>query len=213
MAQSEEKHSGFSSWLSGKLDQLKIDENIYLNYIISILEGDESRDEKLDILTSILVDTGSSEEFICSCCNEILDNWQTSLSSASEEKKTEKVVENVDQKLARLLESNVRLGETTHACTYTDEQLKIREAILSQYGHGDELEDDYEDDEKDDDLEKNTNASAIHQAEKEKREKAKLENQKKKERDKLEREKQKSTLQEKKEARRKRAQKVEHHRK
>lgn len=37
------------------------------------------------------------------------------------------------------------------------------------------------------DLEKNTNASTIHQAEKEKREKAKLENQKKKERDKLER--------------------------
>lgn len=37
------------------------------------------------------------------------------------------------------------------------------------------------------DLEKNTNASTIHQAEKEKREKAKLENQKKKERDKMER--------------------------
>lgn len=36
-------------------------------------------------------------------------------------------------------------------------------------------------------LVKNTNASTIHQAEKEKREKAKLENQKKKERDKLER--------------------------
>lgn len=60
MAQSEEKYSGFSTWLSDKLNELKIDENIYLNYIISILEGEESRDEKLDILKSILVDTGSS---------------------------------------------------------------------------------------------------------------------------------------------------------
>lgn len=213
MAQSEENYSGFSTWLSNKLNELKIDENIYLNYIISILEGEESRDEKLDILKSILVDTGSSEDFICSYCNDILDNWQISLSNASEEeKKTEKVIENVDEKLARLLESNVRLGETTHACNYTDEQLKIREAILSQYGHADDLDDEYEEDDKDD-LEKNTNASSIHQAEKEKREKAKLENQKKKERDKLEREKQKLTQQEKKEARRKRAQKVEHHKK
>lgn len=57
------------------------------------------------------------------------------MNNASKEKTTEKVVENVDQKLARLLESNVRLGETTHACNYTDEQLKIREAILAQYGH------------------------------------------------------------------------------
>lgn len=60
MAKSEEKDCAFSTWLSDKLNLLKIDENIYLNYILSILEGDESRDEKLDILKSILVDTGSS---------------------------------------------------------------------------------------------------------------------------------------------------------
>lgn len=55
-----DQNKGFTSWLSEKLDVLKIDENIYLNYILSVLEGDESREEKLDILKSVLVDTGSS---------------------------------------------------------------------------------------------------------------------------------------------------------
>lgn len=69
-------------------------------------------------------------------CVEILDKWQQTLSSTSQQKSPEKVIENVDQKLARLLVSSVRLEEcTAQACKYTDEELKIREAILSKYSH------------------------------------------------------------------------------
>lgn len=58
------------------------------------------------------------------------------LSNNSHQKSPEKTIENVDQKLARLLVSNVQIEETTtQACKYTDEELKIREAILSKYSH------------------------------------------------------------------------------
>ena len=82
MAQSEEKNDRFSTWLSNKLNLLKIDENIYLNYIISILEGDESREEKLDNLKSILVDTGSSVR-ICSNNSIVLLNSRLLINSYS----------------------------------------------------------------------------------------------------------------------------------
>lgn len=67
-------------------------------------------------------------------CTEILDRWQQKLSNFVRDTK-EGTSENLDEKLSRLLEANVKLEETTHASRYTDEQLKIREAILSQYGH------------------------------------------------------------------------------
>lgn len=41
------------------------------------------------------------------------------------------MLENVEEKLAKLLESNVR--PTTVQRSYTDEERKIREAILAQY--------------------------------------------------------------------------------
>lgn len=50
----------FSSWLLTKLNALKLDENIFLNYILSILEDEETQDEKLDILKSVLGDSISS---------------------------------------------------------------------------------------------------------------------------------------------------------
>lgn len=52
--------STFSAWLLTKLNAMKVDENVLLNYILSIVEGDEPRDEKLEILQSVLIDTGSS---------------------------------------------------------------------------------------------------------------------------------------------------------
>lgn len=111
--------------------------------------------------------------------------------------------EDVDTKLVKLLESQSLA--TTKQKQYTEEEKKIREAILSQYS---QMTDD-EDDERDshqcgdhkDNLEKNTNAQAVLQAEKEKREQAKLDSQKKKEKDKEDREKQKQLKEEKKEKR------------
>lgn len=74
---------------------------------------------------------------------------------------------------------------------YTDEERRIREAILQQYGQMSDDECDQQEEfgetVKENGLVKNVNVAAVKQAEKEKREKAKIESQKKKEKDKEDR--------------------------
>lgn len=95
--------------------------------------------------------------------------------------------EDVDAKLARLLGSQALA--TTKQKEYTEDEKKIREAILAQYSQMTDDEGDEEEIEcstsevKDNRLERNTNALVVQQAEKEKRELAKIESQKKKEKD------------------------------
>lgn len=108
----------------------------------------------------------------------------------SNDLKEQIVKEDVDVKLAKLLESQSLA--TTKQKEYTAEEKKIREAILSQYS---QLSDEEEDDEgiqsggdhKENGLEKNTNASTVAQAEKLRREQARLDSQKKKDKDKEDR--------------------------
>lgn len=100
-----------------------------------------------------------------------------------------KVAEDVDVKLARLMESQAKATVVTRN-NYTDEERRIREAILQQYGQMSDDECDQEeegDNVKENGLVKNINVAAVKQAEKEKREKAKIESQKKKEKDKEDR--------------------------
>lgn len=100
-------------------------------------------------------------------------------------------VEDVDVRLARMLESQ-SLPTTTQR-SYTEEEKRIKEAILAQYSQMSEDENSGEDGEEDGasggdcGIEKNTNAATIIQQEREKREKAKLESQRKKEKDKEDR--------------------------
>lgn len=98
-------------------------------------------------------------------------------------------IEDVDVKLARLLESQSL--QTPKQKKYTEEEKKIREAILSQYSQMTDDEDEEvigdTGDGKENGLEKNRNAQSVMQAEKERREQAKLESQKKKEKDKEDR--------------------------
>lgn len=99
--------------------------------------------------------------------------------------------EDVDIRLARMLESQ-SLPTTTQR-SYTEEEKRIRDAILAQYSQMSD-EENSEGDGEDDGasggdcgIEKNLNAATIIQQEREKREKAKLESQKKKEKDKEDR--------------------------
>lgn len=103
------------------------------------------------------------------------------------------VAEDVDVKLARLMESQAR-ATTVRSSNYTDEEKRIREAILTQYGQ-------YSDEEGEGNshpapgptavvktgLERNTNAALVAQAEREKREQSKIESQRKKDKDKEDR--------------------------
>lgn len=97
----------------------------------------------------------------------------------------------VDEKLVRLLESQSLA--TTVQRSYTEEEKKIREAILAQYSQMSDEENEEDEftstggDSRENGLEKNTNALAVHLAEKEKREQAKIESQKKKDKDKEDR--------------------------
>lgn len=192
----------FEPWLSLKLKELNTDEGVFGSYIKGILEGDESLDEKTEALEEIL--TEITETDIPLHCREILDRWKRfqANSAAASVENIPKPTENVEEKLVKLLESNAR--STTVQRQYTEEERKIREAILAQYSQTSDQESGSEEEGgegKENGLFKNTNATAVQQAEKEKREKSKIDSQKKKEKDKEDREKQKQQQQEKKEKR------------
>lgn len=96
--------------------------------------------------------------------------------------------EDVDVKLARLLESQSLT--TTVQREYTAEERKIKDAILAQYSQMTDDEDENVEEAADgpeNGLERNTNAFVVAQAEKMKREQAKLDSQKKKDKDKEDR--------------------------
>ncbi|XP_017880233.1 coiled-coil domain-containing protein 43 [Ceratina calcarata] len=194
--------NSFDSWLSKKLQSLNTDEGVFGSYIKGILEGDETEDEKTEALEGILA--GITDENISKHVTEILKAWAEWL-PIKEDTTRKEPVEDVDVRLARMLESQSL--PTTAQKSYTEEERKIREAILAQYSQMSEEENSEGDGEEDGvsasdcGIEKNTNVTNIIQQEKEKREKAKLESQKKKEKDKEDREKQKQLREEKKEKR------------
>lgn len=121
---------------------------------------------------------------------EILSAWAEWF-PANEVAAASAPTEDVDVRLARMLESQ-SLPTTTQRC-YTEEEKQLREAILAQYSHMSEEENSEGNGEEDGasggdcGIEKNLNVATIIQQEKEKREKAKLESQKKKEKDKEDR--------------------------
>ena len=194
--------SSFDSWLSKKLQALNTDESVFGSYIKGILEGDETEDEKTEALESILA--GITDDNISKHVTEILTAWSDWL-PVKEVAALKEPVEDVDVRLARMLESQ-SLPTTTQK-SYTEEERRIREAILAQYSQMPDEENSEGDGEEegasggDCGIEKNTNAAAIVLQEKEKRERAKLDSQKKKEKDKEDREKQKQLKEEKKEKR------------
>lgn len=141
---------------------------------------------------------------------EITDEWEK-CQPTCDVAPTE--AEDVDTKLARLLET--KHITTTVQRQYTEEELKIREQILSQYSQV-EYDDEY--DEENDEaaagpstntthstndplLVKNTNAADVAALAKERREQAKIDSKAKKDKDKMDREKQKQLREEKKEKR------------
>lgn len=64
--------NSFDSWLSKKLQALNTDEGVFGSYIKGILEGDETEDEKVEALESILagitVRTARIVRLECACC-------------------------------------------------------------------------------------------------------------------------------------------------
>nr|CAD7569173.1 unnamed protein product [Timema californicum] len=181
----------FDSWLSFKLRALNTDENVFGSYIKGILEGEETLEDKTEALEGILSEmiVGAHHNVKLDHCREILDKWKKlSPTEKSVDDENAKGGDDMDVRLAKLLESQPR--PTTVQRTYTEEERKIREAILAQYSQMSDEEESgvgNEAEPKENGMMKNTNASVVQQAEKEKREKSKLDSQKKKDKDKEDR--------------------------
>ncbi|XP_063529400.1 coiled-coil domain-containing protein 43 [Cydia strobilella] len=185
----------FEPWLNDKLKSLKTDEGVFGSYISGILEGEDTIDEKRDALEGLLSEI--VEHDISIHVTEILEKWESSRPL----EEAPKPATDVDIQLTKMLESQ-SLATTTRR-EYTDEEKKIREAILSQYSQLSDNEADVENVEETEspDLVKNTNALDVAAAARERREQARLDAQRKKEKDKEDREKQKQLKEEKKEKR------------
>ncbi|KAL1491064.1 hypothetical protein ABEB36_011717 [Hypothenemus hampei] len=191
----------FTNWLDKKLQELNTDELVFGSYIRGILNGDETSEEKSEALQGILSEIVDYDIDITKICEEILEKWQ-SLKPPTPTPTTASN-EDLNEKLAKLLESQSLA--TTKQKEYTEEEKKIREAILSQYSQMTDSEEEDHDQgassEPKDQLEKNINAQLVAEAEKQKREQNRLDSQRKKDKDKEDREKQKQLREEKKEKR------------
>ncbi|KAF4529527.1 hypothetical protein B566_EDAN015185 [Ephemera danica] len=206
----------FDTWLIVKLKSLNTDEGVFSSYIKGILEGDETDDEKNESLEGILSEITH--------CHEIFEQWRT-LHHKDEEEASAVSHEDVDDRLVKLLENQAK--PTIVARNYTEEEKKLRDAILAQYSQMSDQEDEQDDEAVNGSagpaalsgaaaaakplpatgaapksgLTRNTNFDDVVRADRDRREKAKQDAQRKKEKDKEDREKQKKDQQDKKEKR------------
>ncbi|XP_016924556.3 coiled-coil domain-containing protein 43 [Drosophila suzukii] len=199
MSASEE----FQSWLNEQLRKLNTDENVFGSYIVGILEGDETTEEKTEALEGILSETGSAniDELVAT----ILQKWLQSHPSADDPPKKGLDID-VNAQLAKLLEQQKLIPAVNKEREYTEEERRIKQQILAQYSQTAVVNQDVDDseDESDDEsgiLSKNTNKSDVQALAKEKREQARMDSAAKKQKDKDDREKQKQLREEKKEKR------------
>ena len=157
--------SAFETWLSGKLQELETDEGVFLPYIVSILESeDETEEEKREGLTGILADCLDNEEAIEAVLNDIIDNWKNlsskgdSVTEVAEEVKqldiTAKMHEITQERLAN---SKVKTKEMT------EEEKKIKAAVLNSMQNGAKSDDEEEGAEAGDLGPANTNAAQVQQ--------------------------------------------------
>ena len=157
--------SAFETWLSGKLQELETDEGVFLPYIVSILEGeDETEEEKKEGLTGILADCLDNEEAIEAVLNDIMDNWKNLSSNGESNKEVVEEVKKLDITAKmheitqeRLANSKVKTKEMT------EEEKKIKEAVLNSMQNGAKSDDEEEDAEAGDLGPANTNAAQVQQ--------------------------------------------------
>uniref|UniRef100_A0A336MK99 Coiled-coil domain-containing protein 43 n=1 Tax=Culicoides sonorensis TaxID=179676 RepID=A0A336MK99_CULSO len=190
----------FQKYLKQKLKEIQLDESVYTEYIMSILEDESSDDEKRETLTDVL--SGVLESNFEEVALEILNKYNEI--HPKEEQPEKKPPElDVEDRLVKLLETQ-KLA-TNEVRVYTEEEKRIKEQILAQYSQlsADEEEDEEGDGETttDPNLEKNTNFADVQARIREQRENAKLASEAKKQKDKEDREKQKQLREEKKEKR------------
>lgn len=203
--------SGFQGWLARRLDALEIDSAVYTAYIQGLLREEESDEDRLDALQSVL-GAFLEEVSLDDVCQEIFTKWcETEKSSQSQEKKEDEI-----QAIASMMEKQAQIVVKPKEISEEEKQRKA--AVLAQYANITDEEDEV-DEEKgaaaivsiplEKSMFKNTNLEDVINARKQEKESLREEAQKKKDQDKLQREKDKLVKQERKEKEKKRTQKGE----
>ncbi|CAH1267857.1 coiled-coil domain-containing protein 43-like isoform X2 [Branchiostoma lanceolatum] len=205
----EEGADKFSLWLSGKLQDLNVDHEVYGTYISGILDSAETEEEKNEVLVDFLSEF--VEEDVEETCDEIVQTWLRLSAEAAAvgraDQPDKKTVASVMEKQAATIVK--KQGNEDNAAN--------KQALLMQYAEVSDEEDEgygYTVDTSNSGLLgfKNMNKTNVHQAEKQAREKAKEEVRVKREKDKMQREKDKQKASERKEKEKKRTQKGERRR-
>ena len=162
--------SQFEAWLNTKLQELKTDETVFGPYIISILEGDEeTEEEKREGLTGILSDCLDNEDDIEKALNDILMRWK-SLSDQNNDSanKLNEDVQKLDitEKMRAITQEKIA-NTKVKKFEKSEEEKKLKEAILSGYREGGDGSEEDEDDDGDTNLgPANSNAESVKQVNK-----------------------------------------------
>ncbi|XP_053948879.1 coiled-coil domain-containing protein 43 [Anastrepha ludens] len=199
----------FTTWLHGQLKELNTDPDVFGTYIIGILDGQETLDEKHEALNDILSEIIPDD--LDTLLSVIFEKWNA---THPKEEVKKSVHIDVNEQLAKLLEAQ-KIQTIVKEREYTEEERRIREQILAQYSQTEVNDDDAYDSEEESErtnaaavaasssniIERNTNVQDVMALQKEKREMARLESAAKKQKDKEDRERQRQQREEKKEKR------------
>jgi len=217
----------FDTWISEKFVALNTDEAVFGPYVKSIVEGDETLEEKIEALDGILSELGDLD--VEAFRKEILARWDQHLKamacSSSNGVDGGSGEINLESKLESILRMNDDLKDTQPSSSqdkgpkgHTPDRA-LRAAILNQYQDSD---DDLEAEGAAKSssgggggaggfsgLERNTNAERVQSEIKDKREREKADAAEKRAKDKEDRAKQKQQAQDRKDKAKKKATKVE----
>jgi len=194
----------FDEWLKDLLISLETDDEVFSPYIKSILDGDDTEEEKMEALQGIISEITDSG--IDDVCQKILSTWQSIGNQVAPVKEMAQVT--LDDTLTKLLEEQKTRTIATNK-TVSKEQQSLKQAILAQYS---QVSDGEEDSEEEEAGGMSSNVEAVIKAEKDMREKNKMDAQQKKDKDKEDRIKQKAKDEERKDKEKKRTQKGERRR-
>lgn len=195
----------FSLWLGKKLTELGTDDSVFGPYIISILEGeDETAEEKEEGIEGILSDVLDDEAVIKATLAQILDQWSKAKTAEADDEVVKKIdLDKIDlvEKMSQITQEKLATYTPKKQEEQSEEQRRIKEAILQGYSEapdGSETESDDEEGGSGGGLAANNNAANIQAEQAEYREKQKAAAIAKKEKDKQDRANQKNQAEERK---------------
>jgi len=200
----------FDTWLTGKLTSLSLDEEVYADYLKSVLEETEDKEELKESLSDIL--SGVLESNVPEVTDEIIKAWESQNAVENTVTVTAVPAQQHDDNIKALIGEQSRQEQLKFAnkkSKNVDHELKSK--LIAQYG---EVSDGEETDESSDDEKPpsefvNVNAQAVIEKTQQEREKAKKEYEEKKQQDKVNLAKDKLKKEERKDKEKSRTQKGE----